>query len=253
MSQDTHAGASKLRTVPWFYWLLLISGLLLLSMVLLLPSVGSRSASGRSRCVNNLKQIGIALMMYHDQHKSYPPAVVNDEHGVPMHSWRAILLPYFEDEGLQKLGKQYRFEEPWNGPNNRKLLQKAPAIFRCPNDSNSQGEASYLAVIGGETMWPGTKPMRIREIDDGIHKTIAVVECSDSGINWLEPRDLTFNDGAAGINKLTGRPGIRSFHTGGANTLFADGSVHFLYDDIKPDILRGLLTPAGGENAEIPE
>lgn len=213
----------------------------------------AQQGAGQSRCVLNLKQIEAALMTYHDQHKSYPPAVVNDEHGIPMHSWRAILLPYIEDEELEQLGKQYRFDEPWNGPHNRKLLLEAPAVFRCPNDGGNRGETTYLPVIGGETMWRGTEPMRIREFDDGIHKTIAVVECSDSGINWLEPRDLTFPDAAAGINALTDRPGIRSEHSGGAMVLFADGSVHFLPDAIRPDILRGLLTPAGGGNVEILE
>lgn len=250
MSQNTSQPAWPFRTaVRWA-----ILGLCLLACLCFTQLLGSaHQGAGASTCVVNLKQIGIALMMYHDQHKSYPPAVINDEHGVPMHSWRAILLPYFEDKELQKLGKQYRFDEPWNGPNNRQLLQKAPAIFRCPNDRDSPGETSYLAVIGSETMWRGTKPIRIREIDDGIHKTIAVVECSDSGINWLEPRDVTFNDATDGINKLTDRPGVHSDHVGGAMVLMSDGAVHFLSDDIKPETLRALLTPAGGEDVDIPE
>ncbi len=102
-------------------------------------------------------------------------------------------------------------------------------------------------------MWRGIQPMVFSEISDRPSKTIAVGECSNSGINWLEPRDVTFHDAADGINQLTGRPAIRSSHAGGANTLFADGSVHFLADDIKPETLRGLLTSAGGENVEIPE
>jgi len=200
-----------------------------------------------------LKQIGIAIQNYHDQHKCLPPAVINDQQGIPIHSWRAILLPYYEDEECASLAQHYRLDEPWNGPNNRKLLDKAPKLFRCPSDEDNISETNYIAVTGAETIWRGIQPMMFLEMTDGVSKSIAVVECSDSGINWLEPRDVTFHDATVGINKLTGRPGIRSFHAGGADTLFADGSVHFLSDDIKPETLRGLLTPAGGESVDIPE
>jgi prepilin-type N-terminal cleavage/methylation domain-containing protein/prepilin-type processing-associated H-X9-DG protein len=40
---------------------------------------------------------------------------------------------------------------------------------------------------------------------------------------------------------------IYSFHTGGANVLFADGSVHFLQDTVTPVLVIGLVTRAGGE------
>jgi len=40
---------------------------------------------------------------------------------------------------------------------------------------------------------------------------------------------------------------IYSFHTGGANVLFADGSVHFLQDTATPTLIIGLVTRAGGE------
>ena len=254
MWQDTPVPPTHSRRTPvWFWWLLSL-GLLILTAFLLLPSLQPRhDSSRRSYCVHDLKQIGLALQIYHDAHGSFPPAVINDEHGVPMHSWRAILLPYFEGDEVRKLAEQYRFDEPWNGPNNRQLVDKMPKVYHCRGDDENDNQTSYLAVVGSETMWRESEPMRIREMTDGTPNTIAVVECSDSGINWLEPRDLTFPDAAAGINALTDRPGIRSEHSGGAMVLFADGSVHFLPDGIKPDILRGLLTPAGGENAEIPE
>jgi prepilin-type processing-associated H-X9-DG protein len=221
--------------------------------VFLLPAFQRAGSRPRSPCTNHLKLIGIALQNYCDEYRTFPPAFIADERGVPMHSWRTLLLPSFRDEELSALHAQYHFDEPWNGPNNCKLLDKAPAIFRCPHDESDFAQTSYLAVVSPQTIWPEASTTKLREITDGSSRTIAVVECSDSGINWLEPRDATLNDASLGINKLKTRPTIRSHHSGGANFLFADGSVHFLSEDIPETTLRALLTSTGGEEIEIPQ
>jgi prepilin-type processing-associated H-X9-DG protein len=52
--------------------------------------------------------------------------------------------------------------------------------------------------------------------------------------------------GPCAINCTNGRQPY-SFHPGGVNVLFADGSVHFLRDDIDIRVLAALATRAGGE------
>ncbi len=242
----------------WFSWLHVV-GLFtipaLFALVAMLPKVlsyGNRTDAGPTLCRNTLKQIGIALQTYHDAHHCFPPAYFADEHGTPTHSWRAILLPYFESEEVDRLANQYRFDEPWNGPNNRKLLDKAPYPYRCMSDGGNESETSYLAIVGPDSMWRGTQPIAIPEMIDGTSKTMAIVECCDSGVNWLEPRDITFNDAIAGVNRVTGRPGIRSPHGRGANALFASGSVQMLEFLIDPSVIRAALTPAGGESVQFP-
>ncbi|HEV3136667.1 MAG TPA: DUF1559 domain-containing protein [Pirellulales bacterium] len=201
--------------------------------------------------MNNLKQLGIALHNYHDFYRSLPPAVVAGPDGKPMHSWRVLILPFVEDAGLKQLHTRYDFKEPWNGPHNIQLADKMPKVFACPNDSNRQ--ASYLAVVGPETAWPGSNGIAFRGISDGTANTLMLVEVAESGINWLEPRDLTFEQAAQGINIPEAKLGISSHHQGGAEFLFCDGSAHFLSDGIAPDVLRSLLTAAGNDIVPIPD
>jgi hypothetical protein len=82
------------------------------------------------QCANDLKQIAMALHCYHQQYGMLPPAYLADATGRPMHSWRVLLLPFLE---AQSLYDQYDFREPWNGPNNSKLLTKMPYFYSCPS------------------------------------------------------------------------------------------------------------------------
>ena len=86
-------------------------------------------------CRANLKRIGVALQHYHDRCGSFPPAYVRNEQGQRWHSWRVLLLP---DLGHADLYAQYRFDEPWDGPHNRQLLARMPAVYsRCCRCSSS--------------------------------------------------------------------------------------------------------------------
>ncbi len=97
-------------------------------------------SAARSRCVNNLKCIGLAMKFYHDDFGCLPSAFIPDEQGRPKHSWRVLILPYLEKTGiadqgeLQGLYEAYDFSEPWNGPTNLKLVHRMPLIYGCSND-----------------------------------------------------------------------------------------------------------------------
>ena len=58
--------------------------------------------------------------------------------------------------------------------------------------------------------------------------------------------DGTAKPGPCALN-CTNDAEVYAFHTGGANAVFADGSVHFLPRSINLRILAGLITRAGGE------
>src|SRR5262249_28073198 len=157
-----------------------------------------------------------ALHNYHEKYGSFPPAYIADEKGRPMHSWRMLLLPFLEQ---QQLFDEYRFDEPWNGPHNSRLADRILAVFNCPSENHEKGRkgtqmTSYVAVLGPETAWPGDKPTKIRDFTDGTSQTLLVVEVANSGIHWMEPRDLHVLQMDHAINSKSGQ-GISSAHTGG--------------------------------------
>ena len=248
------------RSRPGFSRLELVIVLLIVGVliVLLLPAVQQDRGSRRNPCKNNLKQIGLALHNYHDVHGSFPPAIVYGPDGMPWHSWRTLLLPFLERPDLYE---RYRFDEPWNGPNNNRLAAEAGSLpcFHCYADEQAAaGATSYVAVVGEGTMWPPDGATTIDDATDGADKTLLVVELSDSGVNWMEPRDLRLDRMTFEIGASKG-VGLRSRHGGTnrwfreddpvvVNAVLVDGSLRTLGGPgTPPDAVRSLLLRDDGE------
>ena len=213
--------------------------------ILLIPAFSSaKGAARRAQCMNNVKQISLALRMYNYEHGCFPPAYLADENGRPMHSWRVLILPYIEE---QTLYEQYNFDEPWDSPANQALAGRMPDVFRCPSDEVNDGtQTSYAVIVGPDTVFPGAEPIKMAQIRDGTSNTLLVVEASGSGINWLEPRDLDAEEVSLfGVNSGNAG-GIQSSHAGCANAALCDGSVHTLSESIDPEILRRLIDANDG-------
>ena len=100
-----------------FWWFVWISALLALGTWLASSVQEAREAARQCSCIGHRAGIYLALLNYHDTHGHFPPAYVLGPDGKRWHSWRALILPYLDED----LGRRYRFDEPWNGPNNRKL------------------------------------------------------------------------------------------------------------------------------------
>jgi hypothetical protein len=156
-----------------------------------------------------------------------------------------LILPYLERNDLYK---RYDFSEPWDGPNNSKLHGEFLKIFSCPSRPRAQPrtDTSYVVVVGPKTMWPGTKATKLADLTDGTTNTLMLVEIANSGIHWMEPRDLDFSQMPMQINPPKG-PGISSDHTDVAYGAFADGHTQALTNNTPPKFIRALLTAQGGE------
>ena len=149
------AAVGQIKTVvEW--GVLIVVGLIIAA--LLMPAV-TFECRRRPVCMENLRQIGIALQAYHDNYQCFPPAYIADDRGRPMHSWRVLLLPFLDQRDLYA---EYRFDEPWDGPHNSKLHDRVVANYRCPggrDDPTSPNETDtcYVVVVGPHTAFPGDR------------------------------------------------------------------------------------------------
>ncbi len=200
----------------------------------------TREAPRRAMCVNNLKQIGLALHSYHEAHGSLPPAAIADQAGRPLLSWRVALLPYL-DQG--ELYAKFRLDEPWDGPHNRPLIAAMPSTFACPSDRDRDrkpGMANYQVVVGPAAAFrPDFRPVRFEDVADGLEATLLVGE-SRQVVPWTKPDDRAADAHLASF-------GLGGAHPGGFNACFADTRVRFLKQTIDPKVLAGVLTRGGGE------
>ncbi len=209
-------------------------------IALLLPAVQmSREAARRSQCRNNLKQVGLAMHNYHSVFNSFPPAYTVDAQGKPLLSWRVLILPYIDEQGLFD---QFHLNEPWDSPHNLGLAALIPEVYRCPSEPAGFGSGScYAAISGPGTIFPGDRAVKVVDITDGTANTAMIGEVKGANGIWTQPADVPFDAG------FTGPGNFSSWHPGGWNMLFSDGTVRFLPDSINTTTCRGLMTISGGE------
>ncbi len=215
-------------------------------------AVGVRTTNeqrGQADCYGNMKAIAISLLEYHDKYKRFPPAYVLGADGRPAHSWRTLVLEFLDPA----LYRQYNFNEPWNGPNNRIVLGRRPQCFSCPNEgSGSPTTTSYVVVVGDGTAFPGARTTSLRDMMDGRSTTAVIVEIRDSTIGWTEPRDLQLEDMSLAINDEKS-PSISSYDPLGPCVCFADASLLRVKNNVRRETVKSLLTIAGGEAVNLRE
>jgi hypothetical protein len=144
----------------------------------------------REMCLDKMHRVVLSLKSYaSSQNGLLPPAYQSDAAGRPMHSWRAMIT------ANELLLTDYRWKEPWDGPQNSKAPESESAPFWCPLLSK-RGETSFLVIVGPKTAFPGAKPASLRQLSP---RTILFVAVKNSGIKWFEPRDLTVDEAIRGL------------------------------------------------------
>lgn len=134
--------------------LLVVIAIIGILIALLLPAVqAAREAARRSSCTNNLKQIGLALHLYHDTYQQLPAGwkATHPDTGEPYFlgkpgwGWGATILPFLEQGSLENL---INFHVPITDPANEKARTTSLNVYRCPTDTGPQTF----------TLSPGPKP-----------------------------------------------------------------------------------------------
>ncbi|RUL87303.1 DUF1559 domain-containing protein [Tautonia sociabilis] len=243
--------------------LLVVIAIIGVLVALLLPAVQSaREAARRSRCLNNLRQMGIALHGYHDSARSFPPGGWLRRPGEPTMrwlAWSALLLPNLEQSALYN---GLNLAVPFNHHANTTAAATVLEVYLCPSSRreddrvDGRGACDYGGMYGERITSPNNPPkgamlydraFPIAAIRDGTSQTIFIAEDSAWGDGqWLYARNVF--DQAFAINRAPGfENDLRSDHPGGAQALFGDGSARFLRETIALRPLAALCTRAGGE------
>jgi prepilin-type processing-associated H-X9-DG protein len=195
---------------------LLVIAIIAVVIGLLLPAVQSaREAARRVQCVNNVKQMGLALHNDHDALSVFPPGYIaaipfkdGETDTSPGWSWASMILPQLDQSPLFS---SINFLVPVHAQANTTGTQVSLNVFLCPSD-----------LIPGRTF----------AVTDGFGNTVATVAPTSYGA--CAGKDAAGvalglnNDGSGNGLFFAGLDDPSSFHPGGANALFGDGSVHFL-------------------------
>jgi len=211
--------------------LLVVIAIIGVLIALLLPAVQSaREASRRASCLNNLKQLGLAMLSYEDSYKALPVGA----YGCCWGTWQVAMLPYVERDSMYRQyahegkyqGTTYRYGAPANRP---VTTQRIPG-FTCPSDTpvvrtqysrvTSHNYAANFGntifnrktfqgvrfagapflVIGKNT--PG-KGIRLADIRDGMSNTLLLAEVIQGHGNW-DLRGFTWWQGGTSFQGYLG-------------------------------------------------
>lgn len=307
--------------------LLVVIAIIAILVALLVPAVQKvREAAARTQCINNLKQMGLALHNYESSYKTFPagssgPASTATPPPPYRHGWVAFTLPWIDQENVFRA---YDMNSSWYDPPNAAVIQIPLKVYHCPSAEFGRTATSRSSVYGVRTAaawdyanvnvssyapgYSGTANadrrkgvMNDREastiplITDGLSNTLMVSECANrpqlwvrgqlrtdilaetsnspvgnvgpgevTGGVWAEHQKTVSVGGATpdGLKTIGGGPcainctndwEIYSMHSGGANGLFADGTVRFLGASMSIEMLAALCSRAGNETVVLPD
>jgi prepilin-type N-terminal cleavage/methylation domain-containing protein/prepilin-type processing-associated H-X9-DG protein len=142
--------------------LLVVIAIIGVLVALLLPAVqAARESARRVQCVNNLKQVGIAMQTYHNTYRQLPLGNISCCWG----TWQMAILPFIEQEQMAALYQflpkdenffinEYRYDSENNSVTpavtNLQVVRTRLATLTCPSDepySDERGITSHNYVV----------------------------------------------------------------------------------------------------------
>src|ERR1043165_8830586 len=232
-------------------WLAVVGPVLLVCFFWLGTCVIPRELARRESCRNGITQLAHSLIRYTTANGTLPSAYLPDATGKPVLSWRVALVPDLEFQGTSPAIDNTK---AWDAPANKAMaLASPPYEVNCPSDG-SNVTASYFAVVGAQTAWPGAKGCKLSDISDGTATTILLIEAHGRPVIWSEPRDLTFEEAVDLLSRPVPLNDGHAVNNGffykqsrGRFVAFADTRVQLLTSPLDRHLAAALLTVNGHE------
>jgi prepilin-type N-terminal cleavage/methylation domain-containing protein/prepilin-type processing-associated H-X9-DG protein len=200
--------------------LLVVVAIIAVLIALLLPAVqAAREAARRGQCLNNLKQLGLALHNYHSTHDLFPPGYVSNTQGNqptgqdigPGWGWGAMILANLEQAAVSN---SVNFSILTSDFGSQTVRQTTLSVFLCPSNTGGSGPLTikngsgvtlvsdlsvgqYVAVAGqlepeefpapNNGVFYRNSRIGLRDITDGSSATIIAGERSQNVANatWV--------------------------------------------------------------------
>jgi prepilin-type processing-associated H-X9-DG protein len=224
--------------------------------------------STRASCVNNLRQLGVALSKYAEDHKSFPAATRTPAALPPprRESWLADVLPLLAEgrpinSAYQKLADRIDRTRAWDDPANEAVVNTPVRVFLCPghpdfNPQQQPGLTHYVGVAGVGVraayldradpkagMFGHVRGVFPKEITGGFSSTLMVLETADENGPWLAGDFPTVRGLDPKVEQYIGpgRP-FGGLHRGIMNVLWVDGSVRPVSEEMPAELLRRQAT-----------
>ncbi|MGE3803589.1 MAG: DUF1559 domain-containing protein [Gemmataceae bacterium] len=188
--------------------LLVVMAILAVLIALLLPAIQKiRDTAARTRCMNNLRQIGLAMQAYHNKYGYFPPGLDSTSTQYRYLSWMGRLLPFIDQEPLwQQTQAAYKVtSNPWTNPPHTAFSTVLPLLFCAADTRQHKAEwgdpiqgwiyAAYTGYLGvsGLDLNNNTgvlfnkSRVGLAEITDGAARTLMVGErppSADLATGW---------------------------------------------------------------------
>lgn len=209
--------------------LLVVIAIIGILISLLLPAIqAAREASRRSSCLNQMRQLGIAVHNHLDAHKLFPAGAayyekksgrINnnptqaeiDSGNYVRHNWPLALFPFIEEGSMTK---KYNFKVAWSHASNRTIIGIPISLLQCPSTPHSAAER-VTAVTSGGVIAAATDYTMIAAVGDVFYKAIGVTPVPKAPARLAVPdyvdriKASRVNDGLSKtflIHECAGRP-----------------------------------------------